>query len=743
MRIINKAIFVTFALILVLLLIAGPVLAAAYFGLLLVQETGGTAYTKLPVIFEVNNTYLVEQNYMDGTGLDTRVTSGGSELPRMITDNKTLVAVDLSANSNKTLNYTMGGGNLTASMPVITGYGGYLTVSDNTNIELGDNFTVLVDGWWFTDNFTDRNAVIKDDAFGLFISDETDITAAIPTTSTAIKYEVNDDAVSTGFLTSWNAQTFTTIGAILVHSVEIKVYEAGTPPAISVNITATAAGVPTSTVLVSKEVPASVTATWGAAPGDWQTVTFDGIIGTQLAPVTMYGITISTLGGDGANNILWRLDASAPAYGGGTRASSSDQGEIWTTDATRDLMFRINNFSGPRVTATSVASGEHEVVVENLHNMITNGSFENGNPPDNWVLGGAGASVNQDGVTFFTGSYSANLTRDGANCSIYNSISNFVGYRGEVIIFGVKVKTSAANSAFLTIWDGVSSNSGDFHSGSGDWEWITVTRTIDGGSTFLRGYVELINTNTTIYIDAATMVNSPVLPDGGSFSITVDDVLEDATFSDNTTEVPDNANNWLMMQNNVLSWADNITIDVDGVQQLYFAPVDIIAGTLLPDRAGGDNPGAFTWGSNPAGISVNFTSFSPVAEAKAPAFTLGEAPDFITATPNITSSFTIVPPTAGFPLAGVIAAVADATSTPPQLPLLIIGGFVILAASFATSAIFRKHGSGTIFVKILVIAAFMGIFIALANFGIDFWMLVVFLIIAVAMAIASKQLGWT
>jgi len=37
----------------------------------------------------------------------------------------------------------------------------------------------------------------------------------------------------------------------------------------------------------------------------------------------------------------------------------------------------------------------------------------------------------------------------------------------------------------------------------------------------------------------------------------------------------------------------------------------------------------------------------------------------------------------------------------------------------------------------------MGIFIALGNFAIDFWMLVVFVIIAVSICFASKQLGFS
>jgi len=55
----------------------------------------------------------------------------------------------------------------------------------------------------------------------------------------------------------------------------------------------------------------------------------------------------------------------------------------------------------------------------------------------------------------------------------------------------------------------------------------------------------------------------------------------------------------------------------------------------------------------------------------------------------------------------------------------------------------RQHGSGSLLAKMVAIAALMGIFVALGNFAIDFWMILIFLIIAIAVAFASRQLGWT
>ena len=164
----------------------------------------------------------------------------------------------------------------------------------------------------------------------------------------------------------------------------------------------------------------------------------------------------------------------------------------------------------------------------------------------------------------------------------------------------------------------------------------------------------------------------------------------------------------------------------------------------LPPTETGTNPAtpSFRTASADADIIGNMTAFTPISQAQAPGYTLGPVNPFITSTPNITGAFTDVPPVGTFPLAGVIAVIANATATPPQLPLLIIAIIVILAASLTTSYTLRKYGSGTLIIKAFVIIGIMGIFIALGDFGIDWWMTVVFAIIATALAMASRQQSW-
>lgn len=65
------------------------------------------------------------------------------------------------------------------------------------------------------------------------------------------------------------------------------------------------------------------------------------------------------------------------------------------------------------------------------------------------------------------------------------------------------------------------------------------------------------------------------------------------------------ANNWTFLQNNVMPYADNITISVNGVQQLYLAPLSMITGATVPDRSGQTHNGTITWGSN-SGVAISY-----------------------------------------------------------------------------------------------------------------------------------------
>ena len=74
--------------------------------------------------------------------------------------------------------------------------------------------------------------------------------------------------------------------------------------------------------------------------------------------------------------------------------------------------------------------------------------------------------------------------------------------------------------------------------------------------------------------------------------------------------VSDTSANWTFLQNNSMPYADNITISVNGIQQLLYKPIAIVADidgstANLTDRSAGvNNWGTIVWGSNPTGIAI-------------------------------------------------------------------------------------------------------------------------------------------
>ncbi len=209
------------------------------------------------------------------------------------------------------------------------------------------------------------------------------------------------------------------------------------------------------------------------------------------------------------------------------------------------------------------------------------------------------------------------------------------------------------------------------------------------------------------------------------------------------TGVLDNANDWAVLENGSMPYMESHEITIGGTQAQF---IEWEYAATFTDQSANSNDATptFRTDSSDADVTADMVRFAPISEAQAPGFVLTDPNPFLTPdTGNITSGFTTTPPTGTFPLAPVIVAIANATSTPPQLPLLIIATFVILAASMSVSAIIRRHGSGSIIIKIITIIAVMGVFVALRNFGVDFWMIVIFLIIGIALAMGSKQLGWT
>jgi hypothetical protein len=145
-------------------------------------------------------------------------------------------------------------------------------------------------------------------------------------------------------------------------------------------------------------------------------------------------------------------------------------------------------------------------LINSLHpeNLIANGNFASGDPPENWTLTGASATVSRSNAKAKFGTYSALLTRVGANCNLAQSLS-VTKLAGKVATFGCWIWASVANRAKIYIDDGVGTTASAYHTGSSLWEWLTVTRTIDVSATGIYACLQIVDGNTAAYFDGAVI----------------------------------------------------------------------------------------------------------------------------------------------------------------------------------------------------------------------------------------------
>lgn len=146
-------------------------------------------------------------------------------------------------------------------------------------------------------------------------------------------------------------------------------------------------------------------------------------------------------------------------------------------------------------------------------NLLTNTSFETGDPPDDWTMWGSDATAVQSSAHAYSGTYSVLITRNGTNCYYYQQASNPTKYRGRNVTFGGWVYATVASRARLSIYDGVSSSNSSYHTGVAGMEYLSVTRTIDGAATDVQPQCSIVNGDTSAYFDDVRLWDQDALND--------------------------------------------------------------------------------------------------------------------------------------------------------------------------------------------------------------------------------------
>lgn len=147
-------------------------------------------------------------------------------------------------------------------------------------------------------------------------------------------------------------------------------------------------------------------------------------------------------------------------------------------------------------------------------NILENWSFEDWTAgtsvaPDNWVDSGL-LSVARD-AQHKVGTYSAKLYASTGGANLYQSIS--LDYAGEELTLGCWVYTGNSNDIRIGLVDDTGTTYSNRNSVGGAWEWLTVTKTIDPGTAYIRAGLLYLDAIVYGWFDGAVLVEGDSIPD--------------------------------------------------------------------------------------------------------------------------------------------------------------------------------------------------------------------------------------
>jgi len=744
-----------------------------------VTESAGTAYTSLPLGALVNNTYYAANGYISATGLNTRVyNSANTSLPHMLAEDKTWFVTAQPASNSQVIRYTMGETAL-SSFKIIPGYSGNITTSDNANLELGSLFDISVSGYFDTSAGSDKDIIFKDGAGKLDIpsastikwhalnadnSDNWTLTAnpvasgvhTVRITSDGLDaYLYVDGAQADGeslivknlytaigslttfayapanratfyaaglywvffahdagagkeinYITSpdgttWSAKIEITSGASLVDGKYWSTWFDGTSFYYVYRDSALLAG-------FRKGTPeSSGNFTWAAAE---QSVTL------TTAGKTMYWPTVA-VGSDGHAQIAYQEnDGAAQSYK--TVRNSNTDGTwattggypvtIWSAGAVNlACLTLIADYDSDDMYAFATKTSDSV-----LHGYYFNGSSWSGTA-DNWgTVGG----------TFPTGISAAFESDDDIVATWFNSTTQNLfnvrysgGSMGTASTFGTYESGSAPTLTFDTV------------SGKTLLFWIDGT----SDDLYFKTYTDgtwgsdtLVGTGTLdLYLSSQTYRFS-----GGNIGI-ADDFNSSIYFGLISWDWDwlDNGNEWAFMAGNSMSYSDNITISVSGVERLLYRPDSIISGTTLPDESGNGNDGTFNWGTNPASVTV---VVGPVVSAAPnPTPTSPAAPWVLVPTLPADPGGLFTEGGECMPGLAEFADASEASGNPRAMfPIMLAFGLALLLgfAVYGATHVARMGQRGSLFLQILTSESVMVFFYVGGCSVIPGWVLIPF-----------------
>ncbi len=206
---------------------------------------------------------------------------------------------------------------------------------------------------------------------------------------------------------------------------------------------------------------------------------------------------------------------------------ASNPGSIYIGDNIYPNILRVNGTWSPYKT---------------YNNLISNGNYEswsNSSVPDGWTKNHANSTVSvKETTSVKIGGTSVNVS----STSTYQFIKQDVfdaHFKGKVVTYGSWVKSNFSNSARIAILDDVAAVSYSAnHSGSGNWEFLTVTMKLSTNALDLKVRNQVNSPSEYAYFDGSILVEGKDISDFSEKSLIDDGYNIQINSTSNNVTIP-------------------------------------------------------------------------------------------------------------------------------------------------------------------------------------------------------------
>jgi len=726
-------------LLLALLIPGGMVLASdiskATYRATITVSNNGTAASGVATVLSANTTAWAAAGYFNTSGNNTAIrSSAGADIPYMIGygDNPWAIWVpSIGASSFNTDVLYMGGtDNMDADIRYFPGSGG-MTISDDPDLELSDNYSIQIDNVWLGDA---GDVLRKDGAYAIARGTD-NVTVEFPSVPESILQEAtnaNSDLSADGTDVQRMGERFYGFPTSVINQVDVYIRKVSSPTG-------------TASLTVRKVSDDSLVGTVGTLDVSTLTTSFAWKTFNSTPVVTAnesIRISLEYSGGSTVNYVEFSQQTT-DVYAGGNLSYYAGG---WTNVSTSDATFRVYyDTSGPVLAASGVSVAEYDIEFTQNPNLLVNGTMETGSPPSSWSA--TRTTFTRESTIVAQGTYAGKMVANDAGGAGTSTINQNVAwddsYKGKTFTIAAYLRAEAANDKIqlIRVYDGVGYHYSDAAAKDGAYHWVSETFTLPATATQMQVGIMVKTVSTAdaddiLYVDAALLIFGDSAPDFNTLRMYLDGVEVAQTYTEAST--PDAASDWVI-GSDATPYIGRYKHYVGGN---LMSDITWEYGTTFTDASGNGNGATptFRTTSSDADVSAAITYFAPVSTATAPAFAVSDAPLLITANITTSGNFTsgAVTP-GGIPGASVIDDAATAGGTPNIWIWGILTIFFLATSGLFISWLERTNGTGgaTLLLRSVVTIVVFGMLISWGIF--DFWMLTFYLVIAVAVMMMSRQ----